>query len=377
MNAIFDRYFCDYHGRDISNLQDKTIFIDEYRMTPNKWMTMLYQAFAKYHLTIYMFGDTTQCDPVEAGSKIHYDYFQSVPVSEMCPKRVEMKYIPGATRYDSQTRDLLAKFLKSGTVDHKFEPRIPSYYNICYLNSTRKKVTEKCCDRFVENQNYHDVDFKYQGVLECYKVCTGMPMLVTQNLKDKDLFNMHLVEIDGIKESGDDGDNLIFHINKQQFSYSESRESFIPAFCVTVYKYQGGTINKHSNIYDVNRMDKKQLYTTSSRTTKLEYIHLNNKKLKIKCTKAPYIKMESVNSYSNDDYNSGQIYQIIFEHNDKVYVGCSIRNLQTRLQEHIADKKSPVYKYKDDNPTTTPIIRAPCKDRKELNNVETTDYILQ
>ena len=82
----------------------------------------------------------------------------------------------------------------------------------------------------------------------------------------------------------------------------------------------------------VNRMDKKQLYTTSSRTTKLEYIHLNNKKLKIKCTKAPYIKMESVNSYSNDDYNSGQIYQIIFEHNDKVYVGCSIRNLQTRLQ---------------------------------------------
>ena len=353
----FDRYFCDYHGCDIANLQDKTIFIDEYSMTPNKWMTMLYQAFAKYHLTIYMFGDNNQRDPVEADSKIHYDYFQSVPVSEMCPKRVEMKYIPGAVRYDIQTRDLLAKFLKTGTVEHKFEPRIRSYYNICDLNSTRKKVTEKCCDRFVENRSYHEVDFKYRGVLESCKVCTGMPIRVTQNLKDKDLFNMLLVEIDGIEESGEDDDDLIFHINDQQFSYSEFRESFIPAFCVTVYKYQGGTINKHYNIYDVNKMDKKQPYTALSRTTKLEYIHLNNKKLKIKYTKSPYIKMETVNSYFNDDYNSGQIYHIIFEHNDKVYVACSIRNLQTRLQEHITDKKSPVYKYKDDNHTyyTSPV----------------------
>ena len=168
---------------------------------------------------------------------------------------------------------------------------------------------------------------------------------------------------------------LYFIFNKQRFCYSEFRESFIPAFCVTVYKYEGGTINKHYNIYDVNGMDKKQFYTALSRTTKLEYIHLNNKKLKIKYTKAPYIKMETVNSYFNDDYSSGQIYQIIFEHNDKVYVGCSIRNLQTRLQEHITDKKSPVYKYKDDNLTIIPIIRAPCKDRKELNKVEAEQII--
>ena len=30
-----DRYFCDYYGRDITNLKEKTIFIDEYIMTPN------------------------------------------------------------------------------------------------------------------------------------------------------------------------------------------------------------------------------------------------------------------------------------------------------------------------------------------------------
>lgn len=31
----FDRYFCDYYGRDITNLKDKTIFMEEYSMRPN------------------------------------------------------------------------------------------------------------------------------------------------------------------------------------------------------------------------------------------------------------------------------------------------------------------------------------------------------
>ena len=44
----FDLFFCDHHGRDITALEGKTIFVDEYSMTPNKWMTKLYQAFTKY-----------------------------------------------------------------------------------------------------------------------------------------------------------------------------------------------------------------------------------------------------------------------------------------------------------------------------------------
>ena len=100
----FDSYFCDYHGRDISHLEGKTMFNEEYSMTPNKWVSKIYQAFTKYHNTIFMFGDTNQCDPVEKGSQIHHDYFTSVPISEMCPKRTEMKYKEGCARYDEQAR---------------------------------------------------------------------------------------------------------------------------------------------------------------------------------------------------------------------------------------------------------------------------------
>ena len=70
-----------------------------------------------------------------------------------------------------------------------------------------------------------------------------MPMLVTKNMRNKEMYNMQLNNIDSINEN-DEG-NLEFMLNGQTFSHSEFRESFIPAFCVTVFKYQGGTINQH------------------------------------------------------------------------------------------------------------------------------------
>ena len=109
-----------------------------------------------------MFGDTNQCDPVEPSDMFYY-YFESVAVSEMCPRRVEMKYIEEYAQYDPQTRDLLTKFLKSGSIKHQFEPPVDSYHNICYLNKTRRHVTQECCNRFTENLEYYEIDFKYQG----------------------------------------------------------------------------------------------------------------------------------------------------------------------------------------------------------------------
>ena len=100
-----------------------------------------------------------------------------------------------------------------------------------------------------------------------------MPMLVTQNLKTESLFNMMEFRIDHIS------DGNLLTIGGHTFEYSKFRQCFIPAFCSAVYKYQGADIDEHYNIYNVNRMDKKQLYTALSRTTKLEYIHLDNKSL--------------------------------------------------------------------------------------------------
>lgn len=94
-----------------------------------------------------MFGVTNQCDPVES-TNMFYDYFISIPISEMRPRRIQMKYIEENARYDIQTRDLLTEFLKSGKLNHKFESPQDSYHNICYLNKTRRRITQECCNRY-------------------------------------------------------------------------------------------------------------------------------------------------------------------------------------------------------------------------------------
>ena len=80
--------------------------------------------------------------------------------------------------------------------------------------------------------------------------------------------------------------------------------------------------------------------------------------------------------YFNDDYHNGQIYEITFQDNDKIHIGSSMRNLQERLKEHMTTNSSPISKYKNDNPTIIPIIKAYCKDETELNKVE-AEYIRQ
>ena len=67
-------------------------------------------------------------------------------------------------------------------------------------------------------------------------------------------------------------------------------------------------------------MDKKQLYTASSRTTELNHVHLTITKLnpKYKIRMPPHYV--TVNSYFDDNYHNGQIYKITFEHNNKLYI---------------------------------------------------------
>ena len=155
-----------------------------------------------------------------------------------------------------------------------FQPIDKCYKNICYLNSTRIRVNTECCDRFIKEMNKRQVtvEFTYDNKKETCNVCANMPVLATQNMKDKGIFNTMEFVIEDIS-------NNQFKINIEWFDKKEFSENFIPSFCVTVDKYQGAEINEPYNIYDVNRMDKKQLYTAQSRTTKFEYIHLNHKEL--------------------------------------------------------------------------------------------------
>ena len=169
------------------------VFVDEYTMTPNRYITLLYKAFNQYNITIIMSGDVNQCEPINNIKSRRHNYFESQSVYEMCPNHVEMKYIEGTARYDEQTRCMIGNFLTFKNLKLKFQPIGQYYKNICWLNSTRKAVTKDCCDRFVKDKQSCEIKFKYKSRIEKYRVCVGMPVICTQNMKPK-----KYVQYDGI-----------------------------------------------------------------------------------------------------------------------------------------------------------------------------------
>ena len=186
-----------------------------------------------------------------------------------------------------------------------------------------------------------------------------MPLLATQNLKDKDIYNtMEFVVEDMIDRS--------FKVNNEWFEIREFSESFIPSFCITVYKYQGASIDEP---YNVNRMDKKQLYTALSRTTKFDYIRINNKEISNKYFNRRQPVLELVNSKFNSLYKNGKIYKVTFD-NKMVYVGSTCEELETRFKWHLSNNKSQVFKHKDKNPKIELIINTPSNDKRSLEKVE-------
>lgn len=159
----------------------------------------------------------------------------------------------------NKTRDMLAKFLKTGKVLPEFAGIGNYYKNICYLNKTRRIATKLCCDKFVKNKKHFGLNFKYDGRVEYYNVAKDMPVFVTQNLKKEDIYNMMEFKIQEIEEMIDEDNNPVvwYKINGKWFDHNVFRHNFIPLFCCTVCKYQGADIDEHFNILDVNRMDKK------------------------------------------------------------------------------------------------------------------------
>lgn len=340
MCHTFESYFYD-NIRGIDSLKDKMVFVDEYTMTPNRFITMLYNAFTKCDITVIMSGDINQCEPINNAKSRRHHYFESQSVYEMCPNRIEMKYIKGSARYDIETRNMLGNFLTFKNIRKYFK-------NICWLNETRRKVTKDCCDRFVENKQSCEINFKCKSQIEKYNVCVGMPVICTANMKKRNMFNMMEFTIDEIldtapfsfTENNDEFKDYKFKINNEEFDKNEFRSSFIPNFCNTVYKYQGEKIDEHYNNYDTHKMDVKEMYTCLSRTTKLEYIHLDGKKKQRWYRAREQANMVIVNSYFSDDYQNSKIYQITFEKNNKIYVGCTTQLLEERLEEHKSNKKA-------------------------------------
>ena len=146
MCRTFDSYFCEWSNGNNGNTRSvsgKQVFIDEFSMVPNKFISKLYELWLKYKMLVFMFGDPNQCEPVGGGeSAIHHNYLTSVSVREMCPRTVTLKYIKGCSRHDVKTNTAVSFFLENG-----------------YISTLKKKDGKSCISR----------KGLFRGVCESYK----------------------------------------------------------------------------------------------------------------------------------------------------------------------------------------------------------------
>ena len=113
-------------------------------------------------------------------------------------------------------------------------------------------------------------------------------------------------------------------------------------------------------------MNKKQLYTALSRTTKFKYIHAENLKSKYTYN---VNNIQEVKSIGHTECQKGKIYKIEFE-GESIHIESTIKTLEMRLKEHLSDIKSIVYKNKDKNPKISLIVHCPCENKHKLEKVE-------
>ena len=167
------------------------------------------------------------------------------------------------------------------------------------------------------------------------------------------MFKIQEIDKEGVKVEG------------ERFTMKEFKRNFTLAYAVTVYKYQGDDIDENYCIWDIEKMDKKMVYTAISRTTKWEYVHVAKALSNKRYSNREY-KHKTLKTYVTE-YSKGKIYKITFDEG-KIYIGQTCKELSERLKEHINDKRSPIFGYKEAKIELE--CYHPCETLKELEECE-------
>jgi len=338
----------DDHVNRLSNLD--CVVIDEYSMVPPGDLALLYNI--KVHLTsagkkcpmFKLFGDTDQCVPI--ADRI-YDYDNSDMVKELCGlNHIRLLYKIGErSRYNKELYDFIIAFKRDKVLPVVPDMKLGDYYtNITVTNEKKDEVNKKCLARFITENPL--AEGKMIGDVLWV---TGMPVIAEDNIKQGDkrssipVFNSQMftfVRFSATKmyisRPGYDGVPVEIEVRVDAFN-----DIFSPGFAVTVYRYQGGTINEHFNIHEIEhgQMRYNELYTALSRGTRLEYVHFSpNEKLYKKVK--PTIK-SSILTQTPKKMMKGLIYRITDPDQSFIYIGSTTTSLVQRFEQH---KKKPTSK---------------------------------
>ena len=108
------------------------------------------------------------------------------------------------------------------------------------------------------------------------RLCTGMPVIARKNSKILHIYNNETFKIKEIKrKEGDKGEITVEDEGREHtVPINEFTRIFNVAYCITVHRAQGQTIDEPYTIHEFNQYDERLKYVALSRATDINLINI-------------------------------------------------------------------------------------------------------
>lgn len=324
------------------------IIIDECSMTSLKYYIKLYELVKRNNLIFQCFGDMKQLPAIEDNMGF-IDYTKKRAFLEMVNYHVmEKQYNVKTSRYIENLHNTLEYVNENNKL-----PEYLSYKkitnpllenNFCYTNKKRREIN----NLIIKSLNRKDLIKKQYFI--------GMRVVSNVNFM-KMIFNSRIYYIAGfennywlLSETPDlkiitfknkSGEMENLKVPYETMAYGENKLSIEPAYCMTIHKAQGKTIEGDYNIYEIEKFSCVNMLTTAlGRGRDLDKVHFNytNKvldKLSEDLTPREIILRQA---------KLGKVYKIVNDDAKLYYIGTTRYTIKARLAEHRKDKNSAIYK---------------------------------
>ena len=241
------------------------IIIDEISMITAEIWRILCKLKDETGCPFLLIGDKRQCPPVELDG--WDDYFDH-PAVHYLARGLKCE-LTEMQRYDKELWDILEDIdnISLSKFGSKKNP-----INICYLNTTRKKVNAEWNQHKGLKLNALEDDEFTQDTW----VYEGLPVITRETVKGL-FYNQQRFTVSKVA-------NGMVELGTIEIETDNFLKYFAMDYCTTVYKYQGDTIYDDFTIHDWNLMNKKLRYTALSRAKSVSQISIQLNPTKIKPT---------------------------------------------------------------------------------------------
>lgn len=250
--------------------------IDEYSMMSSFFYPILRMIKANTNVKFIIIGDHNQLPPVDDEN---IDFFNSPILKELCDFNI--LELTENKRSDDKLFNIHKELLSSGKFNKSLFQKATKLTadNLCWKNSTRKEINRKCMEVFNKKQQHIFIADNGDDDSQDVYLTVGTPIIAKHNDDKLEVFNNETYSITSIKGGKITAKN---EFNEVVLTPAQFQALFLVAYCKTVHKAQGCTIDTDHTIHDVDEVLKSSfkkkinfLYVAISRTTNINKIYLN------------------------------------------------------------------------------------------------------